>query len=122
MKSTSNQGFTIIELLIVIMIVGILASILTPNLIQARTRAADTATQGFLRDVAVQQVGYFADNGSFSGTTASLPDLPATVSQLTILSESASANDFCVAAQYNAPGTTPFHITSAGNILSGNCP
>lgn len=68
----ASAGFTVIELLIVIAIIGILAAVLVPNLLYARTRAHDTAAAGCAKQIAAAQEVMFIDMQAYAADLASL--------------------------------------------------
>lgn len=64
-KSTSRSAFTLIELLIVVAIIGILASIAVPNYLQAQVRSKVARTQADMRTLGASTELYRADAGSY---------------------------------------------------------
>ena len=65
MKKRSERGFSIIELLIVVLIVGIIASLAVPHL-QKGIRAAENGNMfATLRTIGSTQVSFYAQNSRF---------------------------------------------------------
>jgi type IV pilus assembly protein PilA len=56
-----QRGFTLIELMVTVSIIGVLATIAVPQFISNRGRALDTRAKTDLRNVAVAEEAYYAD-------------------------------------------------------------
>jgi type IV pilus assembly protein PilA len=61
-----DEGFTLIELMIVIAIIGILAAIAIPQFSAYRKRSYNAAAEADLRNAATAQEAYFVDNSHYA--------------------------------------------------------
>jgi type IV pilus assembly protein PilE len=64
------RGFTLIELMIVVVVLAILASIAVPSYSDYITRATFAEAQSALADLRVKMEQYYMDNRRYSSTTA----------------------------------------------------
>jgi len=69
----NNKGFTLIELIIVIAIIGILAAIAVPTIFDAQDKAKEAAVKGFASSVLAGGMSYYADM-TFDILKLAMPD------------------------------------------------
>ena len=72
MRRHSTKGFTLIELMVVVAIVGVLAMIAYPSYSQFVIKGNRAAAQSYLMDIAQRQQLYFNDARSFAADAGSL--------------------------------------------------
>ncbi|MGH8935156.1 MAG: prepilin-type N-terminal cleavage/methylation domain-containing protein, partial [Acidimicrobiia bacterium] len=67
-----EAGFTLIELMVVVLIIAILIAIAIPTFLGARERAQDRATQSDLRNGLAAEKVYYVDFEAYTATAAAL--------------------------------------------------
>src|SRR5438477_6915281 len=67
-----EEGFTLIELMVVVLIIAILIAIAIPTFLGARQRAQDRAAQSDLRNGLTAEKTVYTDNQAYDATTATM--------------------------------------------------
>src|SRR5436305_14005025 len=71
-RQDDEQGFTLIELMVVVLIIAILIAIAIPTFLGARQRAQDRAAQSDLRNGLTAEKTVYTDKQTYDATTANM--------------------------------------------------
>jgi type IV pilus assembly protein PilA len=113
-----KKGFTLIELMIVIAIIGILAAIAIPQFAAYRLRGFNATSEADLRNLITSQEAYFADKMTYSATTADLSVYGYTAStNATATVAGASATSYSMRASHSS-GDRTWSIAGPGGRIS----
>lgn len=122
MQRPTHAGFSLIELLIVVAIIGIIAAIAIPNLLASRRAANEGSAQQSMRTISSCEIAYKFSYGN--GAYADLPTLGVRVMTDAVLSSGTKSGFRFVATpvtgsteQYFAYG---FPVTSTGASATGS--
>lgn len=119
MVSLKNKqsGFTIVELLIVIVIIGILAGLVITTFVGIQQRARNSERQTDLNSVSSQLEGYFAKNSGYPTLTDLNDPAWRTANEVKVGDANKALADPSNSSTVTLSGTTP---SATGNAYSYN--
>lgn len=114
-----DRGFTLVELLVVVVIIGILVAIAIPIFLNQRAAAQDRAVESDIRNAIPVMETYYADHGAYPDSATNAPaeeseaaqvfylegsEYPITVSEDVVLTISGNGQTYTITGEHSATG------------------
>jgi type IV pilus assembly protein PilA len=113
-KLRSKKGFTLIELMIVVAIIGILAAIAIPNFLRFQAKSKQSEAKGNLAGIFTGQTSYQAENNRF-GSLSEIAWAPIGTSIRYTYFSGTDVAGFVASPAYTAPAVVGFTATTTAN-------
>jgi type IV pilus assembly protein PilA len=116
-RREDDEGFTLIELMVVVLIIAILIAIAIPTFLGARQRAQDRAAQSNVRNAFTAEKTFYTDGQAYTGTAASVAAIEPSLTYTTAAASLAATGNLVYVA---ASTTTTANDTVTLGALSGS--
>lgn len=120
-----EPGFTLVELLVVVVIIGILAAVAIPRFLNQRIKAYDTSVRSDLRNLAQFQEGYLIGHTRYATIAEIRADgdgvrvSPQVTLRVVLYS---GASGYCLSAKHDGSTNTWYWDSLAGGIQPSGSP
>jgi prepilin-type N-terminal cleavage/methylation domain-containing protein len=120
MKALNGRGFTLIEIMIVIAIIGILAAIAIPQFSSYRMRSYNSIAVSDLRNAAAAQEAYYVDHKIYADSTGELARRPDFYTSPGVnMVVNGNQTGYTMVA-HHPKGNKTYTLTGPGGSLTGN--
>ena len=122
-----DEGFTLIELMVVVMIIAVLIAIAIPSFLGFRKSAQDRSAQSEIRNVLLSEKAFWLDTGDYTETAADITAFEpnanlaaAPADGVVILLNAVSADIVCIVRTSASGNTFSIWESSTGGTFYGS--
>lgn len=116
-----DRGFSLVELMVVVLIIAILLAIAVPSFMAARYRAADRAAQSNARNAHVTQMIVYADGERFTSDVAQLQSVDPSLAYTGVLANMSSTGKVVYVQMLPDTVHVDDTVVVGAKSASGNC-
>jgi type IV pilus assembly protein PilA len=115
-----EEGFTLIEVMIVVAIIAVLSAIAIPQLSAHRTKSYNTAAVSDLKNAAIAQEAYYVDFRRYTNSIGNLTAIPYNlyISQGVNMAVSSADNEAYLMTAYHSAGNKTYTLSGPGGTIS----
>ena len=121
-RLTNEEGFTLVELMVVVLIIAILVAIAIPTFLGARESAQDRAAQSDLRNSLTAEKVYYVDNENYTAVQADLAAIEPSIDWAAITVTVNAADDQDVCLELTSASGTVFVLKDIASGANGGAP